>query len=140
MQVGIPRETLPGETRVAATPETVKKLAQAGHRVLVERGAGTGDLLAIVGGDPLLARPKRNAVDIGAVAIDGVDGSERSGKAPTVGALLLSHASSLHRERLAEPHLTPPLARRVRHHRQRTSIGASVARFRPRIDVGQSVV
>ena len=40
MQVGIPRETLPGETRVAATPETVKKLAQAGHRVRVERGAG----------------------------------------------------------------------------------------------------
>lgn len=41
MQVGIPRETLPGETRVAATPETVKKLVQAGHRVRVERGAGT---------------------------------------------------------------------------------------------------
>ncbi len=41
MQVGIPRETLPGETRVAATPETVKKLAQAGHQVRVERGAGT---------------------------------------------------------------------------------------------------
>src|SRR5690606_1351941 len=41
MQVGIPRETLPGETRVAATPETVKKLVQAGHQVRVERGAGT---------------------------------------------------------------------------------------------------
>lgn len=41
MQIGIPRETLPGETRVAATPETVKKLVKAGHTVLVERGAGT---------------------------------------------------------------------------------------------------
>lgn len=41
MQIGIPRETLPGETRVAATPETVRKLVQASHRVLVERGAGT---------------------------------------------------------------------------------------------------
>src|SRR5690606_39835028 len=41
MQVGIPRDTLPGETRVAATPETVKKLVQAGHQVRVERGAGT---------------------------------------------------------------------------------------------------
>jgi NAD(P) transhydrogenase subunit alpha len=40
MQVGIPRETLPGETRVAATPETVKKLVQAGHQVHIERGAG----------------------------------------------------------------------------------------------------
>ncbi|MGB6243174.1 MAG: Re/Si-specific NAD(P)(+) transhydrogenase subunit alpha [Castellaniella sp.] len=40
MLIGIPRETLPGETRVAATPETVKKLAQAGHQVQLERGAG----------------------------------------------------------------------------------------------------
>ncbi|TEA78246.1 Re/Si-specific NAD(P)(+) transhydrogenase subunit alpha [Allopusillimonas ginsengisoli] len=41
MQIGIPRERLPGETRVAATPETVKKYASAGHAVVVERGAGT---------------------------------------------------------------------------------------------------
>lgn len=40
MQIGIPRETVPGETRVAATPETVKKLIKADHSVLVERGAG----------------------------------------------------------------------------------------------------
>jgi NAD(P) transhydrogenase subunit alpha len=40
MQIGIPRETLPGETRVAATPETVKKFVMGKHNVLVERGAG----------------------------------------------------------------------------------------------------
>ncbi|MCK9511886.1 MAG: Re/Si-specific NAD(P)(+) transhydrogenase subunit alpha [Pigmentiphaga sp.] len=40
MQLGIPRETRAGETRVAATPETVKKYVAAGHRVAVERGAG----------------------------------------------------------------------------------------------------
>jgi NAD(P) transhydrogenase subunit alpha len=40
MQIGIPRETLPGEARVAATPETVKKLVKAGHTILVERNAG----------------------------------------------------------------------------------------------------
>ena len=40
MQIGIPRESLPGETRVAATPETVKKFIQAGHQVVVEHGAG----------------------------------------------------------------------------------------------------
>jgi NAD(P) transhydrogenase subunit alpha len=39
MRIGIPRETRAGETRVAATPETVKKLV-ARHTVLVERGAG----------------------------------------------------------------------------------------------------
>ena len=40
MRIGIPKERRPGETRVAATPETVKKLVKAGHEVLVEREAG----------------------------------------------------------------------------------------------------
>ena len=43
MLIGIPRETRPGETRVAATPETVKKLAASGtHAIVVEVGAGQG--------------------------------------------------------------------------------------------------
>src|SRR5271170_3952436 len=42
MIIGIPRETRAGETRVAATPETVKKLAASGkHAIVVEAGAGT---------------------------------------------------------------------------------------------------
>jgi H+-translocating NAD(P) transhydrogenase subunit alpha len=40
MRIGIPAETRPGETRVAATPETVKKLA-AKHQILVQSGAGS---------------------------------------------------------------------------------------------------
>lgn len=40
MQIGIPTETVVGESRVAATPETVKKLISAGHNVVVEQGAG----------------------------------------------------------------------------------------------------
>ena len=40
MQIGIPTETTAGENRVAATPETVKKLTSAGHTVVVQRGAG----------------------------------------------------------------------------------------------------
>jgi NAD(P) transhydrogenase subunit alpha len=40
MRIGIPAETRPGETRVAATPETVKKLA-AKHQIIVQSGAGT---------------------------------------------------------------------------------------------------
>jgi NAD(P) transhydrogenase subunit alpha len=39
MRIGIPAETRPGETRVAATPETVKKLA-AKHQLIVQTGAG----------------------------------------------------------------------------------------------------
>jgi len=40
MRLGIPVESRDGETRVAATPETVKKLIAAKHEVLVESGAG----------------------------------------------------------------------------------------------------
>ncbi|HEY8102405.1 MAG TPA: Re/Si-specific NAD(P)(+) transhydrogenase subunit alpha [Burkholderiaceae bacterium] len=40
MRIGIPAETRPGETRVAATPETVKKLLAAKHQVIVQSGAG----------------------------------------------------------------------------------------------------
>ena len=40
MRIGIPLETLVGETRVAATPETVKKYVAAGHEVCVQAGAG----------------------------------------------------------------------------------------------------
>jgi NAD(P) transhydrogenase subunit alpha len=41
MRIGVPAEIRPGETRVAATPETVKKLAAGGkHTILVQSGAG----------------------------------------------------------------------------------------------------
>ena len=39
MRISVPAETRPGETRVAATPETVKKLAVK-HQILVQAGAG----------------------------------------------------------------------------------------------------
>jgi NAD(P) transhydrogenase subunit alpha len=41
MKVGIPRETWPGETRVAVVPAAVAGLVKAGLEVLVEQGAGT---------------------------------------------------------------------------------------------------
>ena len=40
MNVGIPKETFPGETRVAVIPETVKNLVEKGMKVSVEAGAG----------------------------------------------------------------------------------------------------
>ena len=42
VKIAITRETHPGETRVAATPESVKKLIALGAEVTVETGAGTG--------------------------------------------------------------------------------------------------
>lgn len=40
MQIGIPFETTPGETRVAATPRTVAQLRDLGYEVVVEDEAG----------------------------------------------------------------------------------------------------
>ncbi len=40
MQIGVPAETTTGETRVAATPETVKKLKALGHTLHVQSRAG----------------------------------------------------------------------------------------------------
>ena len=40
MLIGVPRETAAGETRVAVTPETAKKLKAQGSTVRVESGAG----------------------------------------------------------------------------------------------------
>lgn len=40
MIIGIPRESLTGETRVAATPQTVGQIIKLGYEVVVETGAG----------------------------------------------------------------------------------------------------
>jgi H+-translocating NAD(P) transhydrogenase subunit alpha len=40
MQVGIPRETAPGERRVALVPDAVAKLSEVGFDVVAEAGAG----------------------------------------------------------------------------------------------------
>jgi NAD(P) transhydrogenase subunit alpha len=56
MQIGVPAETLAGETRVAVTPETVKKLKSQGHTVRIQSGAGvaasvTDEAYAAAGAD-----------------------------------------------------------------------------------------
>ena len=40
MRIGVPLETRPGESRVAATAETVKKLVAGKHSIVVQAGAG----------------------------------------------------------------------------------------------------
>jgi len=40
MRIGVPKETFPGETRVALVPAHVPALVKAGHEVIVEQGAG----------------------------------------------------------------------------------------------------
>ena len=40
LTIGVPRETFPGEKRVATVPEVVEKLLKLGFAVAIERGAG----------------------------------------------------------------------------------------------------
>jgi NAD(P) transhydrogenase subunit alpha len=42
MKIGVPKEQRPDESRVAASPDTVKRLTGRGIEVLVEAGAGAG--------------------------------------------------------------------------------------------------
>jgi NAD(P) transhydrogenase subunit alpha len=46
MQIAVLKERRPAETRVAATPDTVKKLVALGCKVVVESGAGAGSNIA----------------------------------------------------------------------------------------------
>jgi alanine dehydrogenase len=62
MDVGIPRELKDHEYRVAITPVGVRELAEAGHRVLVERDAGVGSSI-----------PDRDFVRAGATVLDTAD-------------------------------------------------------------------
>jgi len=40
MRIGVPKESAPGERRVALVPETVARLSKSSNEVIVERGAG----------------------------------------------------------------------------------------------------
>src|SRR5439155_3701108 len=46
MRVGVPTETKPDEYRVALTPSGARELAEHGHEVVVQSGAGEGSAIA----------------------------------------------------------------------------------------------
>ena len=41
MRIGSPKEVMPGEARVAMTPESAEQLQKLGHECFIESGAGT---------------------------------------------------------------------------------------------------
>ncbi len=67
--IGVARERAQGERRVAATPETCRKLVAAGARVQLERGSGDGAYFA----DAEYAAAGVQLVDDGAAALEGAD-------------------------------------------------------------------
>ncbi|MBX3484620.1 MAG: Re/Si-specific NAD(P)(+) transhydrogenase subunit alpha [Phenylobacterium sp.] len=61
--IAVTKERRAGETRVAATPETVKKLVAAGFEVVVETGAGAGASMADADYEAAGARIAKTAKD-----------------------------------------------------------------------------
>src|SRR4030095_3794472 len=62
MRVGIPKETSPGETRVAVIPAAIPPLVKSGLEVAVEAGAGTAggypDATSRAQGAAVVSRPE----------------------------------------------------------------------------------
>lgn len=62
MIIGVPKESLPGESRVAATPNSVEKLLKLGFDVFIESGAGEGasftDQMYETAGGKIVAKDK----------------------------------------------------------------------------------
>src|SRR5881628_4177988 len=68
MKIGVPKETMPGETRVGLVPETVGRLAKAGNTLVVERGAGVASAFPDDAYEKAGARIVDNAFDAELVA------------------------------------------------------------------------
>jgi H+-translocating NAD(P) transhydrogenase subunit alpha len=85
MQIGIIRETTPGESRVAATPETVKKFAAIpGVTVAIEAGSGTAsslldDAYAAAGANVKASASEVLATSDVLLKVRGPNGSEITG-------------------------------------------------------------
>jgi NAD(P) transhydrogenase subunit alpha len=81
MLIGVPLETAAGETRVAVTPETAKKLKAQGHQVRVQSGAGvaasaTDEAYAAVGAE-IVDRAGAFAADL-VLKVRSPDAEERA--------------------------------------------------------------
>ena len=74
--IAVLRERAAGETRVAATPETVKKLTALGATVTVEAGAGLAASIADADYAAAGARIAESAAAQGADIVFGVQGPE----------------------------------------------------------------
>lgn len=91
LKIAIPAETVPGETRVAAIPETVKKFIALGAEVAVEQGAGRHAAIADADFEAAGARlGSRAQVLAGADVVLSVSGPAPESLAGTAdGALLV---------------------------------------------------
>jgi NAD(P) transhydrogenase subunit alpha len=127
MKIAIVRERADGETRVAATPETVQKLSALGGSVVIESGAG------------MLARfPDEDYAKAGATvaasAADAVAGAEivLAVRRPSVGSLLGITPGAL-----VDRDAWIPMATRARSALAKAGVTAVAMEFMPRITRAQ---
>ena len=104
MKIAVLRESAPGETRVAATPETVKKFTALGAELAVESGAGEAAAIPDpdfeAAGAGIGSREKvLNGADV-ILCIDGPD--PLSLKGAKTGALLVGALDPLRRSEVIE--------------------------------------
>lgn len=74
MTLGVPRETVPGERRVALTPDAIRRLARADVEVVVERGAGATAFVSDAAMEAAGARLGDRADALGADVVATVKG------------------------------------------------------------------
>jgi len=113
VRVGIPTEVHPGERRVAATPDTVKKLIDMGFEVALQAGAGDGARLSdqsfadvgaeIVDGAQALWDQSDVILKVRGPETDPADGSQESERLKEGGWLVC----------LVQPHTNGPLIERL---------------------------
>ncbi|MHA6288757.1 Re/Si-specific NAD(P)(+) transhydrogenase subunit alpha [Maricaulis sp. CAU 1757] len=92
MRIAILKERHAGETRVAATPETVKKYVAAGHQVRIEKGAGLAAAITDKAFQDAGAEVGTAAATLkGAEALFAVRAPDDATRAKLKGVLLVAH-------------------------------------------------
>lgn len=113
MKVAVPKETAPGERRVALVPEVVAKLVKDGFEVLFERGAGEGAFFSDAEYESAGARPFPDAGSLFAeadvvlkVAKPSAEEAERLREGSALISFLQPHLSLPIVSKLAERRVT----------------------------------
>src|SRR5262245_49578121 len=110
-KVLIPREARAGETRVAATPESVKRLKKAGVEVAIEQGAGLAagfaDAAYEAAGATVAAGPSWGDADaVFTVGVPSQAGVAQLKSGALLIGMLAPYASAALAERLASGRVT----------------------------------
>jgi len=111
MRIGIPMESSPSETRVAATPKTVAQLVKLGYEVVIEEGAGAlaayPDALYVEQGAQIVGKAVAWAADVVCKINPPIDAEIKAmSEGATLVALIAAPRSPELLDELADQNLT----------------------------------